>query len=280
MPVLTDLHSHTYPASHDGKHTLLQMVEAAIQKGLAYYGISNHIDWDCDLSKLPPDEAARVQNGDPALYFREARQIQTQVPKDFTLLVGAELGFCPSPNVEAAYRAFCDTYQPDYIINSVHSIHGVDYARATIPHDRGAVYKKYLQTVRESLDAAYPYDIVGHFEYVVRYVPFEEKSIDIREFANEIDDILCTVIQKGKILEVNTATYGLDRITIPGVDILKRYYQLGGRHISFGSDAHAQDRLMDKREAAVALLKEIGFTHLTVPQRGKYLRVPLSGEMY
>ena len=57
--------------------------------------------------------------------------------------------------------------------------------------------------------------------------------------------------------------------------IVKRYYELGGRAVSIGSDAHFKERIMDKREEVVKELKEIGFTYITVPDKKGYIKVEI-----
>ena len=167
----------------------------------------------------------------------------------------------------------CQKYRPDFIINSVHGGDGLDFAFQNFTEDKKAVYGAYLALVRKSLDVPYPYDIVGHLGYIARYVPFEDRSF--AGFEKEIDDILTVIIQKDKILEVNTATKGLENKTLPSADILKRYFELGGRKVSFGSDAHNTDRIAEKREQTVTLLKTIGFTYITIPFKGEHIKVEL-----
>ena len=54
-----------------------------------------------------------------------------------------------------------------------------------------------------------------------------------------ITEILKTVIQDGKGIEINTSSrrYGLKDST-PSRDILKLYKELGGKIITIGSDSH------------------------------------------
>ena len=95
------------------------------------------------------------------------------------------------------------------------------------------------------------------------------------DFQDELDEVLTAVIKKDKILEVNSSNKGGVSMTLPDKDILQRYYELGGRKISFGSDAHGVDRLADKRAEVGEMLKGIGFTHITVPCRGEHIKVEL-----
>ena len=48
-------------------------------------------------------------------------------------------------------------------------------------------------------------------------------------------------------------------------------YALGGRKVSFASDAHAVSRILYGREQVASVLREIGFPHITVPVRGQHL---------
>ncbi len=273
--ILTDLHSHTYPSSHDAKSTLREMAENACKRGLGYFGVSNHFDYDYDFSRLFHAEKQRLMNGSEDDYFREGRELQEEYRDRMRLLIGAEFGYSEDISVSKKYAATYEKYKPDFIINSVHGSGGSDFCRMELPNDKRALFGRYLTLIRHSLDAPYHYDIVGHIEYIVRYVPFEERAIEVSEFGEQIEDILQTVIDKNKILEVNSSTYSLPRICLPNADILKVYYGLGGREISFGSDAHSIERIADKREAVTELLASIGFKYITVPIRGEYIRIKI-----
>ena len=62
------------------------------------------------------------------------------------------------------------------------------------------------------------------------------------EFAESYDRILEKIIKKGKILEINSSK-SKEEGFVPSSDVLRRYYELGGRAVSFGSDAHFTSRL-------------------------------------
>ncbi len=275
MKFLTDMHTHTYPASHDGQNTLKEMLAAAQKAGLAFFGVSNHFDYDYDLSQMNAEKRAAVCNGDEEEYFHDARHLQADYEGVMNVVVGAEFGYSEDPLVGGRYAATQKKYRPDYVINSVHGNKGKDFAFYNFLKSEEDTYEEYLKLIRKSLDAPYEYDIVGHLEYIVRYAPFANKKIEVKKYFELVDDILLTIIKKGKILEVNSSTKGLPRIALPDVDFLKRYFELGGRKISYGSDAHGVDRIADRREEVVALLKEIGFTYVTVPVRGEHIEVEI-----
>ena len=271
---LTDVHTHT-TYSHDGQDELRVMLDAAMKKSLTFYGISEHFDYDYDVTKMDAEEYAHTRNADPETYFHAARQAQEDYAGALNVLVGAEFGYSNKAEIQAMYLETYDKYRPDYVINSVHSVGGVDYCRCVYTKDKAETYREYLRLIRESLDAPYPYDIVGHIGYIARYVPYADGRITVEEFGAELDDIFQTIIEKDKILEINSSSKQLPQLALPSLELVRHYYELGGRKISYGSDAHGCVRIADKREEVVAALKEIGFTHITVPCRGEHIKVEI-----
>ena len=96
----------------------------------------------------------------------------------------------------------------------------------------------------------------------------------LAEFGAEIDDILKTIIEKDKILEVNSSTKGMG-LSVTSEEILSRYYALGGRKVSFGADAHDSSRIAENRDAVMEMLKNIGFTYIIVPDRGEHIKIEI-----
>ena len=272
---IADMHTHSYPASHDGLNTLPEMLAAAHSKGVEFYGVSNHFDYEYDISKMSEEEYNSTRNGNEEEYFHTARHLQEDYEGVMNVAVGAEFGFGEDKDVQEMYLATYEKYRPDYVINSIHSEGGVDLSRRNYTESREETIRMYFDLVKASLDAIYPYDIVGHFGYVCRYLPFEDNDLRLEEFGEEIDDVLKTIIKKDKILELNTATKTLPWLSIPNMPIVRRYYELGGRKVCFGSDAHNTERILDKWDEVIATLKEIGFTYLTIPFKGEHIKLEI-----
>lgn len=271
---LTDMHTHTQ-YSHDGRHTAAEMLEAAYKKGMAFFGVSDHFDYDYDTSLMSKEEYEDTRNSDPEEYFHGMRHLQEDYEGVMNVAVGAEFGYSEKAEVQGRYALTYKKHRPDYVINSVHSVGGRDFALVKMEGEKQDVYGEYLRLVRNSLDAPYHYDIVGHIGYAARYVEYADKSFSLEEFGEQIDDILQTIIQKDKILEINSASRRLENRTLPAWHIVERYFALGGRKVSFGSDAHSIERIGDKRDEVVENLKRIGFTYVTVPFRGEHIKVEL-----
>ncbi|MBO5782877.1 MAG: histidinol-phosphatase HisJ family protein [Clostridia bacterium] len=269
MKIITDVHTHT-TFSADGIDDIYTMLARAKQISLAFWGISEHFDYDY-LADNITIHGKTIPYTDAEAYFTAARAIQSQC-QEVRVLVGAECGFSRNQRAKDMYHALIERYKPDFIVNSVHTQGAYDYyeAAAFDGKDKHTAYKEYLCLVRESLDVDYDYDIVGHLGYPTRFAPYADKTLDYAEFAHELDDILTAIIAKGKILELNSSVKGLSTPCLPFPQIVERYFALGGRKVSFASDAHGAARLADGREKVVDLLKTIGFTHITVPCQGKH----------
>lgn len=273
--ILTDVHTHsTY--SGDGISTLDEMVACAKEKGLRYYGVSEHFDKDYAVLGLKI-HGTIVPSTDAEAYFAHIRRLQAEYEGELRLLAGGEYGFCPDQRCYDAYCELNETYRPDFVVNSVHTTDGADcyFPDYFTGKSKEYAYSRYLENVRRSLDAPYSYDIVGHIGYVSRNAPYEDKKLRYEAFAELIDDILRTVIAKGKLLEVNSSARGAGSAFLPDTDILTRYYELGGRLVSFASDAHNTARICENRALVAVELRKIGITYITIPDNGAYLRVEL-----
>lgn len=274
MTYLTDIHTHTN-FSADGESSMADMVNRAKAMGMACLGISEHFDLDYAELNLLVD-GAPVPMTDAEAYFTEGRKWQKACLPGLKLLLGCEFGFHESPRVARKKAEILARYRPDFIVNSVHTVDGQDcwFPAYFAGKDKKTAYTRYLKRVYQSL-AAEPYDIVAHLGYVARNAPYADPKLRYEEFAPLLDDILAEIVRRGKILEVNSSARTAGSDFLPDTDILQAYYRLGGRKVSFASDAHAAARLCDKRDRVTAALRQIGFTHLTVPCQGAELAVVL-----
>ena len=269
MKMKIDLHTHTN-FSPDCAVAIERMLERAQKNGVAFYGVSDHIEYHMPTAFNPAPEKEEA-------YFHHARHLQEDYAGCMNVLIGVEFGYTENPLIWKRIEKTCEKYAPDFVINSVHDVELKDYyyKKPFENTDKPTAYSTYLRLVRNSLDVSYPYDIVGHLGYLSRYAPYENRRVYVAEFYEQIDDILQTIIQKGKILEINSSNKDGVEAFLPERAILERYYALGGRKICFGSDAHDRERIAEKHEQAVALLKEMGFTHFTVPCKGEEIKIEL-----
>lgn len=255
-----DTHVHTRN-SHDGKLPIATIVDLAKAQGLCYLATTDHLDYDFEYGKN------RAPIKWPALNLEEYQK-EWQIAKSaldndesntLNLCFGVEASYDKSALAKQKYKETIAKYPFDVVINSVHCVDGYDvyFKMAFLFKRKKHVYKRYLETILESLDAPYPYDIVAHIGYIAHGAPYRNKTLKYADFPNEIDAILKGIIARGKAMEIN-----FHHEMTPGRDIVERYYELGGRKISYGSDAHRGD-ICKNFDEACAMLKEIGFTHLS-----------------
>lgn len=274
--LLTDVHNHS-KFSTDGKSLLEDMVETARGKGLRYFGISEHFDYDYIALGLKI-HGFEPPYTDADAYFKKAAELKERYNDSrFTFLAGGELGFCEKSRCFDEYSQLIEKYSPDFIVNSVHTVDGQDcwFADYFEGKTKEQAYRAYLEAVLKSLSASYRYDIVAHLGYCSRNAKYPDPKLRYEDFKDVIDEILNTVVQKGKILEVNSSSRGAGSSFLPDTDILARYFELGGRLISFGSDAHSTDRICDKRGEVVDALAKIGFKYVTVPTCAGFVKVDI-----
>ena len=252
---LFDSHVHTIN-SPDGHDTIVSLLEDAKNRNFYYLATTDHLDLDLKVCKENKTPVA-WNHIDLDKYYSEWKEAAKDAG-DVKFRFGIEAGYDKGAN--DAYIETFKKYPFDVVINSVHFVDHWDvyFLNPFIFKSKKRIYRHYLEKILESLDAPYQYDIVGHIGYVTRNAPYKYKSLRLADFEDLIDAILKKIIEKDKALEINTH-HGI----LPTEEILQRYYDLGGRRISFGSDTHRFELGKDL-DVVAALAKKIGFTHFSV----------------
>ena len=107
------------------------------------------------------------------------------------------------------------------------------------------------------------FDVMAHLGYPERYIWGKYRiPVDFTPYEDIIHETLKTLVETGKGLEVNTSGYrqGLGK-TIPVLRIIRDYYQLGGRVVTLGSDAHQAADLAADFDVAMDILTGVGFRY-------------------
>ncbi|MCL2235117.1 MAG: histidinol-phosphatase HisJ family protein [Defluviitaleaceae bacterium] len=255
-----DYHTHTN-YSFDGLATIDQMIQKAIDIGLEEYAITDHIDFSY------PDQRILSPKG-VAANVKAAEQAREKYANKIKILVGVELGL--RPDLAEAGAKIAESYDFDVIIGSMHEIKGIDFYYPDLHRSRTRheVFTLYFENMLSTVQVCDCFDVLGHIGYVERYVerhiPGDYAPLKYMDYVDIIDEILKTIIGKGKGIEINTSgyAYGLGR-THPQVDIVRRYRQLGGEIITVGSDTHHPDNVGGNFDKAQAVLEEAGFAHIT-----------------
>jgi len=256
-----DTHVHS-TNSHDGKASLAKDVEVAKAKGLEYLSITDHCDYDFEYGGCTAPVKWQFLKLDE--YYQDYKNVKSKLDKDenntLTFGFGIEAAYCDNEKCFKKYQEIIAKYPFDIVINSVHSVNGKDvyFKSAFLFKTKKQVFGDYLDTILKSLDAPYQYDTVAHIGYIAHGAPYRDRFLRYVDFPEKIDAILKGIIERNKAMEVN-----FHHEMNPPRDIIERYYELGGRKISYGSDAHKGD-ICKEYENVSKMLKEIGFTHYSV----------------
>ncbi len=158
-----------------------------------------------------------------------------------TLLLGVEIGMKEDCVSEA--KALVSQNPFDQVIGSVHLVNGVDIylEEFYINRNKKEIYEEYLYSILNNLKKFDFVDTLGHIDYICRYARVEDKELYYEEFHETIDTILKKVIENEKAIEINTKRLENKIASKNLISIYKRYYELGGRIITIGSDAHNPD---------------------------------------
>ncbi|MCI1779566.1 MAG: histidinol-phosphatase HisJ family protein [Bacteroidales bacterium] len=254
-----DNHLHSQ-FSVDSRTTLKELTDKAIERHLAGIAITDHLDID----------APRKQDEylfDIAEQQKEIDRLQAE-PKikgtSLKILKGIEIGL--QPETYEKNRKFVAGKYFDTVIASVHFIDQLDPFYHTYYKDKTykQAYGHALETIYETAIEYKDFDILGHFDYVARYAPYEVRDITYREFGDYLDPILKFLAEEGKALEINTKSYRLfnGHEQLFDDNILKRFRELGGEALSLGSDSHDALRVAENFEKYVSVAIKCGFRYL------------------
>ncbi len=249
-------HTHTIH-SHDGKNTVIEMVESGIQKGLTGITFTDHVD-------LLLFEERDIYN--QILLLMEDVFKAKQIYKDkFKVLFGMELGEeLYEPELAKKMR---DIGGFDCILASLHfykPLHSeYDLAYADIPLWSNEKIKDvmhgYLSIIKDTAVST-DFDVLAHLTYPLRYInAIYKKNFDYKIFEDLIVEILSTLIRRKKALELNTSNAVKQDFYMPDEYILKLYKNLGGELVTIGSDAHNISNVDNGLELGKKMLKKCGF---------------------
>ncbi len=268
MKILSDYHVHS-SFSGDSSVSPEAVIEQAISHGLQHLCLTDHMDYDYTDGDV-------CFEFDPREYFRRLQPLKEKYRDQIDLCIGVELGL--RPYLSGRHHSLIFSYPFDFVIGSIHLVNNRDpyFPSYFEGRDESDAYLEYFQCALQNLRAYSNFDTFGHLDYVVRYGPNQNRFYSYERYREILDEILRTLIRRDIGLEINTGGYrhGLEEPN-PCREIIKRYRELGGRIITFGSDAHDPLFLGYQFDRAAALAKECGFTSYYIFRRRKPQELPL-----
>lgn len=251
---LYDCHTHT-KFSYDGTFEMSEMIESAINKNLSEIYFTEHLDCGDCYEPLDFDS-----------YSKTVLKLKNDYKYKIKIKFGVEFGL--QPELDSYFKSISEMYDFDLIIGSTHMVEKMDlyYHKQDFFKELSQMnaYLRYFEEVLKSINECAEFDVYGHLDYVIRYGDFEDKRLEYKTFQEILDEILTTLIKKGKGIEINTSgyRYGLG-CSHPNFEIIKRYKELNGQILTVGSDAHSPEHIFYEFPNVFNLLKELGFKYIT-----------------
>jgi len=147
-------------------------------------------------------------------------------------------------------------YSFDVVIGSLHSLAEDDtflvVDRTFSRWPAADVVRRYLAEVLRLVRDSDRFAVLGHVDYPLRCWPKESGPVDSAMFEEEYRAVFEELAESGRALEVNT------RLPASGA-LLSWWIDAGGRHLTFGSDAHDPERVGHDFAEAAAVAEAAGF---------------------
>lgn len=261
--MICDMHVHTSWSS-DSNTPAWQQIESAIAQGMESICITEHQDYDHPA--FPPDyytfligDSDRTEE-----YFEDLKNLKLEYQNKIEVLIGVELGL--QPHLADRLKAYTENFPFDFVIGSIHCFQGKDAEDASLYEnvDVTEVCKNYFMEELENVLKIPCFDVVGHMDFILRYAPNAAENFAYQKYGDVLDSLLRAIIQSGRGIEVNTSKTKLRGMTNPDWTIIKRYAELGGEIITFGSDAHTAERIGESFNEVSQMVKSSGINYYAV----------------
>lgn len=264
---MIDSHNHTL-FSEDCTSTLDDMILSAIHKGIRYYTITDHLDLDYQDKRF-------TFNLDHITRKQAIMQAKIKYKDHINIYYGLECGVQPHIIFDA--EAIIKRENFDFVIASMHTTHKHDlYTQAFYVNLTPLeAYRAYLKEFTHCLETMESYCVVGHLDVVKRY-HLALCEVSLADIKADVITLLAVIIRKGKGIEINTSGYNdCFNHAFPHPTILQWYYDLGGRIITIGSDAHFPEKIGQHYQDALQCIQACGFKHIMYYENMVPIAIPI-----
>ena len=265
---------HTHSTYCDGKNTLEEMLDAAIDKKMAAIGFSGH-------SHTSFDESYCMSKEDTEKYIRDILLMKKRNKEDIEIYLGIE---------KDRFTDMTEFDRFDYVIGSVHYVlkdgyyipvdESADVFKENIEKYYGGDYYAFCEDYYELLSSIADdssVSIIGHFDLVTK---FNENDCIFdtsdKRYISAVNEAIYRLAANGKILEINTGAIsrGYRKEPYPSEDILVKWRKLGGK-IIFSGDAHSTEGLCYAFENARKTAEKCGFKKACILKNNEFIEISL-----
>jgi histidinol-phosphatase (PHP family) len=255
MKKILDYHVHSN-WSLDSNLKINDAIKFAENKGVKEIAFTDHLDIGF------PKNGSAILNIPNYMDELDSYQKTTGIK----ILKGIEVGITESNLKES--QQIISRFNFDFVIASVHANDNVPFcsikAKLYYGNELLEAYLKHMLFVVKNFNN---FNTLGHLDYLLRYQKFSVS--DLMSFKTIVDEILGTLIEKNKALEINTKEYTKENYR-NFEPVLKRFCFLGGKWITFGSDAHKSTSIGNYFFETNSMLNELGILNFASYSNGTW----------
>lgn len=205
---------HSGQFCNHAKDTLEAVVQAYVDQGFAWVGLTEHMPPTDDVYLYPEEREAGL-TAESMLerfgrYMEEARRLQQCYADRIEIRVGFETEDTPG-SVTLAEELIA-RYSPDYIVGSVHHIGGIPFDYSEKEYKRAAdavggmeaLYCAYFDRQFDLLGRLKP-KVVGHFDLIRLFDPIYRRHLMMPDVQKKIRRNLELIRDLESILDFNVA---------------------------------------------------------------------------
>lgn len=252
-----DSHLHTV-RSPDANAMLDAYCVLALERAITELAITDHVDFD------PSMPAYGFSS-----YLDRERDVREAAERwaDHGLAIRFGIEVTYERRFEEEIRGWLARHPHDYVIGSVHISEASPYKASNVrAFVRGRSLPQIVQPYFDEVVGAARsglFDTIGHMDFMKRYLVPHVLPAQLAAAPELYEPVLLAMIDSGTALEVNASGLRqLARETYPSPAIVARYRELGGRHVTVGSDAHRTEWFAYGLAEAYRHVTEAGFSDL------------------
>lgn len=261
-----DSHVHSQWSWDASKGSMERTCARAVELGLpavaftehvehtAFVVMDRHLPENAHLASLADENGLLVPPPFDADGYLECLERCRDMYPGLRIISGVELG---EPHW---YRDACEkllvTGAFERALGSLHSMRVGDGFGEPLQlmreGDPADFMRDYLAEIPRVVSEGASFSVLAHIDYPVRYWPREAGPFRPRDFEDEYRHALRAVAAGGRLLEINTV--------VPLSPLILEWWgDVGGRAVTFGSDAHEPDRVARGLREAAAMAESFGY---------------------
>ncbi len=265
MKIDTHIHGEF---SSDSTNKYEEIIQKAISLHYHYICFTEHMD-------LVPYEIVNYGILPLRKYFNRIDSLKNRYKNKLHIGFGIELGESHL-TLDQANELF-NYIQPEFIIGSLHLLKNLKNLSTPINFSlQENIIMQYYQEVEEIVMKG-GIDSLGHLGIFKREVSDQTQCKD-DNYLDQISKILKIMISKNIALEVNYSGFRSNfKMHLPGIDIIKLYYDMGGTLITLGSDTHHIDQFDNYYNQTIKNIRHSGFKYLSYKHNGCWDQMKIEG---